>query len=35
MHLDCAAQACFRRDLRAHDTAVLHAALTAHGVMRQ
>ena len=33
MPLDCAALAWFRRDLRAHDAAALHAALTAHGVV--
>jgi deoxyribodipyrimidine photo-lyase len=33
MPLDSAALAWFRRDLRVHDTAALHAALTAHGVV--
>lgn len=33
MHLDSAALVWFRRDLRAHDAAALHAALTAHGAV--
>jgi deoxyribodipyrimidine photolyase len=34
MPLDSAALAWFRRDLRAHDAAALHAALSAHGAVR-